>query len=87
MEPKFKQYEIVRIVGEVSRIAVDLSNKEGFVVGMSEPCEDGRRDFGVHVNEFGETFAIPERALESTGRMGSAADIVSRSRAGQRAIK
>lgn len=89
MEPKFRLYEIVRVIAENPRIRdlflrEALINKEGFVVGMSEPYEDNHRDFGVHINEYGETFALREDALERTGRMGSADDIVSRSRADRR---
>jgi hypothetical protein len=81
MPPRFRIYEVVRILSESPQIKKVLTNKEGVIVGMSEPYDDGHRDFGVHINEFGESFALPEQMLESTGRIATEDDIVSRSRA------
>jgi hypothetical protein len=78
LETKFKFYEIVRVVVQPPRIRETLIYKEGIVVGMSEPNNHNHRDYGVHINEYGETFAIPEHALESAGRFGSRQDVVSR---------
>jgi hypothetical protein len=81
MEPKFKFYEVVRIIGQPPRVQEVLVNKEGIIDGMSEPGEDNRRYYGVFVNEFGEGFGVPEDLLESTGRFAGPKDIKSRSRA------
>lgn len=80
MESRFKLYEIVRIIADSSRIRKTLVNKEGIIVGRSDPDGHNRRDYGVHVNEYGETFGLPEQALEPTGRFGSRRDVVSRKR-------
>jgi hypothetical protein len=77
METKFKFYEIVRVVVQPPRIRETLIDKEGIVVGMSD-ANNHNRDYGIHINEYGETFAVPEHALESTGRFGSRQDVVSR---------
>ena len=83
MQPKFASYEVVRIISEAPRIKKTIRNKEGIIVGMSDPYDDGHRDYGVHINEYEETFSIPEEMLVSTGRIASEEDIVSRSRAAQ----
>ena len=80
MSPKFKFYEIVRIIAVPTSVRKDLVNKEGIVVGMSDTHNELIRDYGIHVNEYGETFALPEHSLESTGKHASQNDIVSRSR-------
>jgi hypothetical protein len=78
MEPRFAFYEIVRVIGDPPRITEALRGKEGIVVGMSDSSAVVERDYGVHINEFGEMFGIPEHLLEPTGRFGSRKDIVSR---------
>jgi len=80
MKPKFNFYEVVLITAEPPRVRKTLVNKEGIVVGMSDPNESGSRDYGVHVNEYGETFGLSENALISTGRIASPQDVVSCSR-------
>ena len=70
----------VRIISESPHIKKVLTDKEGIVVGMSEPYDDGHRDFGVHINEYRESFALPQQMLESTGRVATEDDIVTRSR-------
>jgi hypothetical protein len=75
MAPAFQYYEIVRVIAQSPRIKMNLIHKVGFVVGWS----DNKRDYAVHINEFGETFAgFSAGDLESTGRIGTDQDIVSR---------
>ena len=69
MEPRFAFYEIVRVIGDPPRIREALRGKEGIVVGMSDSSNVVERDYGVHINEFGETFGIPEHLLEPTGAL------------------
>jgi hypothetical protein len=76
VDAKFKFYEIVRIIVDSPAIHKSLINKEGIIVGICDPDDHDRRDYGVHVNEYGETFRLPEQALEPTGRFGSPRDIV-----------
>jgi hypothetical protein len=45
---------------------------------MSDMNDLGQRDYGVHLNGYGETFALAEHLLESTGRFGSRKDVISR---------
>jgi hypothetical protein len=80
MQVRFATYEVVRIISDAPRIKETIRNKEGIIVGMSEPNDDGSRDYGVHINEYQETFAIPEQMLVSTGRFAAERDINSRSR-------
>ena len=83
--PKFSFYEVVRVTAEPppqpkKTPLPALLGKEGIVNGMSDPYGDGSRDFAVHVNEFGYTFALHESLLESTGRIAKPEDIVSHPR-------
>jgi len=74
MESKFQLHEIVRVIAQSPRIRQNLINKEGIIVGWS----DDNRDYAVHINDFGETFGLSEDHLESTGRIGTRQDVVSR---------
>ena len=66
--PKFKIHEIVQVLAQPPRIHQDLRQREGIVLGWSDPAPGSCRDYAVHINGYGETFAIPENALESIGR-------------------
>jgi len=77
METKFQFYEIVRVIAESPLIRQSLIQKEGIIVGMSASDTLNKRDYAVHINEYGETFALPEQLLESCGRIGSSQDVVS----------
>jgi hypothetical protein len=81
METEFKFYEIVRIIAQPQRIKETVIYKEGIILGMSDPDNDGHRIFAVGINEYGEVFGVPWDALESTGRHGKPEDFTSRSRA------
>src|SRR4051794_1493119 len=72
MEPKFKFHEIVRIIVQPPGIRKALIGREGLITGMTDPDDQNRRGYAVHLNEYGNAFAIPEDALEATGRFGSA---------------
>ncbi|MEI8194404.1 MAG: hypothetical protein WCI73_00690 [Phycisphaerae bacterium] len=78
MVNKFKFYEVVRIIAVTPRVREDIIYKEGIIVGMSDPDDQNRREYGVHINEFGETFAVPEQSIESTGRSANRQDVISR---------
>lgn len=85
MEIAFQYMEEVRITSDVT---LKLQQKErclrgetGFVVGWTDPHEDGSRDYAVHLNAFGETVAVPGHSLQSLGRIADPSEIVSRSRA------
>jgi hypothetical protein len=85
MSATFTHMEVVKVVAEV-RVKVQgmerhLTGETGFVVGWSDPYEDGPRDYGVHFNSIGEVIAVPERCLESLGRIADQAEVVTRSRA------
>lgn len=80
MKSKFEFFEIVRIKADVPGIPDPLIGREGLISGMGDPDEYERRVYGVHVNEYGEIFGIPEKYLESTGRLDKRSDMISRSR-------
>ena len=80
MTCRFSFCEIVRVVTQPPRIREMLVGIEGTVVGLSDADAVGCRDYGVHIDTYGETFAIPEAHLESTGQFGTRAGTVSRSR-------
>jgi hypothetical protein len=79
--PKFKIHEIVHVLAQPPRIHQNVLQKEGIVVGWSDPTPGSCRHYGVHINDYGETFAIPEDVLESIGRSANQQAIISRSRA------
>jgi hypothetical protein len=64
----FQMDEVVRIVSQPPRIKEAVAGKDGFILGMGAAGEDGGRVYGVHLNEYGEVFAIDAAALEPTGR-------------------
>lgn len=76
MNTKFQFYEFVRIIAESPRIQQSLIHKEGIIVGISDPYIDNKRDYGVHINEYMETFVFSEDLLESCGRIGKRQDVV-----------
>jgi Immunity protein 31 len=77
MKTRFQFYEIVRVIAQPRLIREDLVNKEGIVVGMSDPDNLNYRDYGVHFNHLRETFVISEDLLESSGRVGSRKEVIS----------
>jgi hypothetical protein len=81
MTTKFQFYEVVRVIAVSPRMRESFINKEGFVVGMSEPDAANKRDYAVHINEYMTTFAFPEDLLESCGRIGMKEEIVTRTEA------
>lgn len=78
MSARFQFYEIVRVIGNNPRSQQNLIHKEGIVLGMSDPDGDNKREYGVHINEFMETFSFFEDLLESCGRSGSRQDVIAR---------
>lgn len=81
MQPRFKFYEIVRILVQPPKIQKAVLNREGPISGMTDPDEEGRRGYAVHIDEYGETFSFAEEQLVATGRFGSDQDyFVTRSR-------
>ncbi len=79
--PKFKIHEIVHVLAQPPRIYQNILQKQGIVLGWSDPAPSGCRHYAVHINDYGETFAIPEDALESIGCSANQQAITSRSRA------
>jgi hypothetical protein len=77
METKFQFYEIVRVIAQPASIRESLIQKEGIILGMSDPDRLNKRYYGVHINDYGETFAVYEDLLESCGRIGRRQDAVS----------
>jgi hypothetical protein len=81
---KFKIHEIVHVLAQPPRIHQNVLQKEGIVLGWSEPTSNSCRHYAVHINDYGETFAMPEDALESIGCSANQQAITSRSRANGR---
>jgi hypothetical protein len=55
---KFKIDEMVRVLAQPPRIRQNVLQKEGIVRGWSDPAPGSCRHFAVHINDYGETFAI-----------------------------
>jgi hypothetical protein len=79
--PKFEIHEIVHILAQPPRIDQYVLQKEGIVLGWNDPTPGNCRHYAVHINDLGETFAIPEDALESLGRSARQQAMTTRSRA------
>jgi len=78
MPREYEPYEVVEVTGQPPRLALPIMGKFGLIVGRGAPDDAGRRDYGVHINEIGETVAVPDHLLRATGRRGTPADVVSR---------
>lgn len=78
MKPRIQINEIVTIVSQPDRIQKPIVGLEGIVVGMADVAANEAHIYGVHINYFGLTFAIPERAMVTTGRTATPTDIVVR---------
>jgi hypothetical protein len=86
---KFQPLEVIRVVGEfvTRKKRRRLTGETGIIVAHSDPDQNGRRDYGVHFNAFGEMITVPEEHLESTGRIANRSEIVSRSHLHRRGIR
>lgn len=82
MSTNFQYMEVVKVVSEfvTPKKGWRLKNEIGFVLGWSDPDEDGRRDYGVFFNSFGEMIGVPEVNLKSLGRIAETHEIVRRKR-------
>jgi hypothetical protein len=78
---RFQPLEVIRVVGEfvTRKKQRRLTGEIGIIVARNDPDQNGRRDYGVHFNAFGEMITVPEENLESTGRIADRSEIVSRS--------
>jgi hypothetical protein len=63
----FQVDEIVRVVVQPPRTKETVAGMEGFISWVSAPDEHGRRIYGVHLNEYGQPFAIDAEGLQATG--------------------
>src|SRR5262249_36960058 len=81
LAPKFRIHEIVHVLAQPPCIHQDVRQREGIVLGWSDPVPGSCRQYAVHMNDYGETFAIPEAALGSNGRSANQQAMTSRSRA------
>jgi hypothetical protein len=80
----YRHLEVVQIVGQPPGVREPLGGSEGILVGCSEPSADGQRHYGVHVNQYGETFSVPAALIRTTGRLAVPADVRTRGRLGGR---
>ena len=79
MNAKFAQHELVRVVAQPPRVKDALVDRQGMVVGQSEPYCTGERDYAVHFDHLGQVRVVPEALLRSEGKEGRLESVMTRS--------